>query len=145
MARKPRIINTMEHRIKWLSDWLEMRNYILRDEREVFLCIMYSTAKAYMGDKAAQEETLRINYSLTLPFSREKLQKHIFDSIDKRKSRLNYTNQKIKTLLKITDEEYAALDPDKARREKEDRFERKIARNERDEEIISLYQHGVDK
>ena len=77
MARKPRIINTMEHREKWLSEWLEMRNYSLRDEREVFLCIMYSTAKVYLVDEAAQEKTLQINYSLTLPFSREKLQKHI--------------------------------------------------------------------
>ena len=145
MARKNRIISTMEHRIKWLSQWLEMRNYSLRDERKVFLCIIYNTAKAYLVDEAAQEKTLQINYSFTLPFSREKLQKHIFDSVDKRKSRLNYSNQKIKTLLKITDEEYAALDPDKARREKEERFERKIARNERDEEIISLYQHGVAK
>ena len=76
---------------------------------------------------------------------RSRLQKHIFDSVDKRKSRLNYSNQKIKTLLKITDEEYAALDPDRVRREREERFERKIARNERDEEIISLYQHGVAK
>ena len=145
MARKNRIISTMEHRIKWLSQWLEMRNYSLRDEREVFLCIMYSTAKVYLVDEAAQEKTLQINYSFTLPFSREKLQKHIFDSVDKRKSRLNYSNQKIKTLLKITDEEYAALDPDRVRREREERFERKIARNERDKEIISLYQHGVPK
>ena len=145
MARKNRIISTMEHRIKWLSQWLEMRNYSLRDERKVFLCIIYNTAKAYLVDEAAQEKTLQINYSFTLPFSREKLQKHIFDSVDKRKSRLNYSNQKIKTLLKITDEEYAALDPDRVRREREERFERKIARNERDEEIISLYQHGVAK
>ena len=68
MARKNRIISTMEHRIKWLSQWLEMRNYSLRDERKVFLCIIYNTAKAYLVDEAAQEKTLQINYSFTLPF-----------------------------------------------------------------------------
>lgn len=145
MARKNRIISTMEHRIRWLSEWLAMRNYNIRDERKVFLCIIYNTAKAYLVDEAAQEKTLQINYSFTLPFSREKIQKHIFGSIDKRKSVLKYDNETIKKLLKITDEEYAALDPEKTKREREERFERKIAKCERDEEIISLYQQGVPK
>ena len=145
MVRKNRIICTMEHRINWLSEWLEMRSYDIRDERKDFLCIIYNTAKAYLKDEAAQEKTIQINYNLSLPFSREKIQKHIFDSIDKRSSILSYTNQRIKELLKITDEEYAVLDPDRVSREREERFERKIARNERDEEIISLYLQGVPK
>lgn len=145
MARKNRIICTMEHRINWLSEWLEMRSYDIRDERKDFLCIIYNTAKAYLKDEAAQEKTIQINYNLSLPFSREKIQKHIFDSIDKRSSILSYTNQRIKELLKITDEEYAVLNPDRVSREREERFERKIARNERDEEIISLYLQGVPK
>ena len=98
MARKNRIISTMEHRIRWLSEWLAMRNYNIRDERKVFLCIIYNTAKAYLVDEAAQEKTLQINYSFTLPFSREKIQKHIFGSIDKRKSVLKYDNETIKKL-----------------------------------------------
>ena len=61
MARKPRLIYAMEYRIKWLSEWLEMRNYSLRDEREVFLCIMYSTAKVYLVDEAAQEKIIQVN------------------------------------------------------------------------------------
>lgn len=103
MVRKNRIICTMEHRINWLSEWLEMRSYDIRDERKDFLCIIYNTAKAYLKDEAAQEKTIQINYNLSLPFSREKIQKHIFDSIDKRSSILSYTNQRIKELLKITD------------------------------------------
>ena len=145
MAKIHRDITTRRFRIKWLLKWLEMRNYNIRDERKAFLCIIYNTAKAYLADEAAKKMTIQINNSLSLPFSREKLQKHIFDSIDKRSSILFYKNKKIKEVLKITDEEYAALDVEKTKRERDERFERKIARKERDEEIVALYQQGVPK
>ena len=109
MAKIHRDITTRRFRIKWLLKWLEMRNYNIRDERKAFLCIIYNTAKAYLADEAAKKMTIQINNSLSLPFSREKLQKHIFDSIDKRSSILFYKNKKIKEVLKITDEEYERL------------------------------------
>ena len=105
MGRKNKNYCVYSHRMNWLMEWLEMRNYGIKDERMNFLCIVYSTAKKYLTDEYAKEKTRQINNSLTLPVSEDKLQKHIFDSIDRRQHSLKYKNLTIKNRLKITDEE----------------------------------------
>ena len=125
---------------------LEMRNYDIKDERMDYLFIIYNTAKAYLVDEAAREKTIQINYSLTLPFSEDKLQKHIFDKVDKRAKPVKYDNKKIKKILKITDEEYILLGLERLDRKKDEiteRLKRTIARKQRDEEIVRLFKNGV--
>ena len=78
MPRYNRAMNAMIHRLEWLSAWLEMRNFNIRNERMDFLCFVYSSAKICFLDEDAKEKTREINSKLTLPFSEEKLQKHIF-------------------------------------------------------------------
>lgn len=143
MPRYNRTINAMLHRLDWLTTWLEMRSFNIKNERMDFLYIVYSSAKACLLDDAAKEKTKEINSKLILPFSEEKLQTHIFDKIDKRKHVPKFKNDGIKEILKITDEEYQILDPDKIAREKEERKSRTIDRWIRNEEIISLFHTGL--
>ena len=143
MKKRNRNRDVMNHRLNWLMEWLKMRDYTIREERMDFLCIIYNCAKVYLVDEAAQKKTMEVNSLLSLPFSEEKLQQHIFDSIDKRKRLIKYTNLKIKELLRITDEEYALLDPDRRERERTERAERKKAKAQQAEEILDLYELGV--
>ena len=138
MPRYNRAMNAMIHRLEWLSAWLEMRNFNIRNERMDFLCFVYSSAKICFLDEDAKEKTREINSKLTLPFSEEKLQKHIFG-----KKVLKIKNEKIKEKLKITDEEYKLLDPGKVKREKEEMAQRRLLRFKRNAEIINLHEQGV--
>ena len=142
MPRYNRTINAMLHRLDWLTTWLEMRSFNIKNERLSFLYIVYSSAKACLPDEAAKEKTKEINNKLIPPFSEEKLQTHIFDKIDTRKHVPKFKNEGIKEILKISDEEYKILDPDKIIREKEERKSRTIDRWIRNEEIISLFNTG---
>lgn len=140
MGRNNRIINVMEHRLSWLKEWLRMRNYQLREERMDYLYIVYSSAKTYLTDEAAKKATSDVNNMLTLPFSEEKLQQHIFDRVDNRECPLWFTNQTIMQKLKLTEEECQLLDPDKGNREREERSNRRLLRLRRNNTIIDLYQ-----
>ena len=41
-----RLENVMHHRIAWLRQWLQMRNYDIGDKRMTYLCICYCTLRA---------------------------------------------------------------------------------------------------
>ena len=143
MSNNQIILQTvMEHRIRWLIDWLAMRDYKIDRERMSFLTIVYSSCKAYLDDEDAKEETQRINSLLSLPFSDEKMQRHIFSKLDNKEQVLRFTNQKIKEMLRITDEEYDLLNPDKNKKRLQAIKERSIQRDLRNQQILVLHNGG---
>ena len=138
----PKIRAVMIHLITWLTQWLTMRNNNIGDKRMNFLCICYCTYKAYLPPANAVEAIMEINRTLSHPFSPDKLRKHIIYSIDKNKEPLRYTNQRIKEVLGITDEEYIQLDPDKHKRELLQREKNTAQKETRNIVIMNYYWLG---
>ena len=102
----------MHHRIAWLRQWLQMRDYDIGDKRMSYLCICYCTLRAVQEQPEAAAMLVEINNTLLHPFPLDKLHKHILSKID-RNGILRYSHETIKKALGITDEDYAALAPDR--------------------------------
>ena len=138
---KTRLENAMHHRIAWLRQWLQMRDYDIGDKRMSYLCICYCTLRAIQEQLEATAMLLEINNTLLYPFPLEKLQKHILSKID-RNGILRYSNQTIKKALGITDEEYAALDPDKNKQRLKEIDKRRLEKKSQEIRIIQLHNDG---
>lgn len=138
---KSRLENVMHHRIAWLRQWLQMRNYDIGDKRMTYLCICYCTLRAVQEQPEATAMLVEINNTLLHPFPLEKLQKHILSKID-RKGILRYSNETIKKALGITDEEYSALDPDKKKRRLKEIDKRRLEKKSKENRIIQLHNDG---
>ena len=136
-----RLENVMHHRIAWLRQWLQMRNYDIGDKRMTYLCICYCTLRAVQEQPEAAAMLVEINNTLLHPFPLEKLQKHILSTID-RNGILRYANQTIKKALGITDEEYSALDPDKNKRRLKEMDNRRLEKKSKENRIIQLHNDG---
>lgn len=136
-----RLENVMHHRIAWLRQWLQMRDYDIGDKRMNYLCICYCTLRAVQEQQEAAAMLVEINNTLLHPFPLEKLQKHILSKID-RNGILRYANQSIKEALGITDEEYAALDPDKNKRRLKEMDNRRLEKKSQEIRIIQLHNDG---
>ena len=136
-----RLENVMHHRIAWLRQWLQMRDYDIGDKRMNYLCICYCTLRAVQEQQEAAAMLVEINNTLLHPFPLEKLQKHILSKID-RNGILRYANQSIKEALDITDEEYAALDPDKNKRRLKEIDKRRLEKQSKENRIIQLHNDG---
>ena len=106
-----------------------------------YLCICYCTLRAVQEQPEAAAMLLEINNTLLYPFPLEKLQKHILSKID-RNGILRYANQTIKKALGITDEEYAALDPDKNKRRLKEMDNRRLEKKSKENRIIQLHSDG---
>lgn len=139
---RTRLENAMHHRIAWLKQWLKMRNYDIGEKRMSFLCICYCTFRAIQEQTEAAPMLVEINNTLLNPFPLEKLQKHILSKID-RNGILRYSNQTIKKALGITDEEYAALDPDKNKRRLKEIDERRLEKKSQELRMIQLHNNGL--
>ena len=138
---RTRLENVMHHRIAWLRQWLQMRDYDIGDKRMNYLCICYCTLRAVQEQQEAAAMLVEINNTLLHPFPLEKLQKHILSKID-RNGILRYANQSIKEALDITDEEYAALDPDKNKRRLKEIDKRRLEKQSKENRIIQLHNDG---
>lgn len=136
-----RLENVMHHRIAWLRQWLQMRDYDIGDKRMNYLCICYCTLRAVQEQQEAAAMLVEINNTLLHPFPLEKLQKHILSKID-RNGILRYANQSIKEALGITDEEYAALDPDKNKQRLKEMDNRRLEKKSQEIRIIQLHNDG---
>ena len=138
---KTRLENAMHRRIAWLNQWLQMRNYDIGDKRMSYLCICYCTLRAVQEQPEAAAMLVEINNTLLHPFPLENLQKHILSKIDSN-GILRYANQTIKKALGITDEEYAALDPDKNKRRLKEMDNRRLEKKSQEIRIIQLHNDG---
>lgn len=139
---RTRLENAMHHRMAWLKQWLQMRNYNIGDMRMNYLCICYCTLRAIQEQPEAAAILVEINNTLLHPFPLEKLQKHILSKID-RNGILRYSNQTIKKALGITDEEYAVLDPDKNKRRLKEMDKRRLEKKLQEIRIIQLHNEGL--
>lgn len=139
---RTRLENAMRRRIAWLKQWLQMRNYDIGDKRMNYLCICYCTLRAVREQPEAAAMLVEINNTLLYPFPLEKLQKHILSKIDSN-GILRYSNQTIKKALGITDEEYAALDPDKNKRRLKEMDKRRLEKKSQENRMIQLHNDGL--
>lgn len=138
------LTNVMVHRIVWLNKWLQMQNYEIENRRSTFLCICYNSLLPITSKNEAQEYIRKINKKFPYPITEEKLTQ-LFNYIGQKSEIYKYTNQKIKQLLNISDEDYNLLDPDKNQKEARERKKRVDEKEELKREVLRKFQEGVGK
>lgn len=138
------LTNVMIHRIGWLNEWLKMQNYEIKNRRNTFLCICYNSLLAIMDEGEAQDYIRQLNEKFPYPLSNDKIN-HLFVNIDNRDEVIKFTNQRIKYLLSISDEDYELLDPDKNRREVKERERRVKDKDKIKKEILCSFKEGMGK
>lgn len=136
--------NVMTHRLGWLNEWLRMQKYEIKNRRNTFLCICYNSLLPIMSKEEAQDYIKQLNSKFPYPLSNDKLI-HLFDNIGKREEVIKYTNQRIKQLLCISDEEYNLLNPDKNRHEIKERENRVKDKEELKKQVIGFFRDGMEK
>ena len=131
-------------RVKWLWAWVKQRNYTFdsNEGRNTWIYIYYqSLLTAYGSREFAAYMTQKRNARLSKPIDREKLESKI-QKWSSPKSDRKFTNEKIIKMLGITNKEVMELKIGHNKQEKEDRIIRKIAKRERNSEILLLSGKG---
>lgn len=131
-------------RVKWLWAWVKQRNYTFdsNERRNTWIYIYYqSLITAYGSREFAAYMTHKRNARLSKPINREKLESKIQKWCSPKADR-KFTNEKIIKMLGITNEEVKELGIGHNKKEKKERIIRKIAKRERNAEILLLSGKG---
>lgn len=140
----PPLATTMGHRASWLWEFVKLRNYNFdsNNHRNTFLYIYYLTVKqAFDSKNCARGLTNQRNRQLNKRLNPTELYKK-YDLWDLPKNNRIFKNEKIIELLGITQSEVKTLKIFKVKEEKEERARRRIAREDRNDEIILLSAKG---
>lgn len=145
MGKSNRIMATIfGDRVKWLWAWVKERNYIFdsNERRNTWIYIYYqSLLTAYGSREFATYMTHKRNARLSKPIDKKELESKI-QKWSSPKSDRKFTNEKIIKMLGITNKEITELKIGHNKKEKEERIIRKIAKRERNSEILLLSGKG---
>lgn len=131
-------------RVKWLWAWAKERNYTFdsNERRNTWIYIYYQSLLAAYGIREfAAYMTHKRNARLSKPIDREKLESKI-QKWSSPKADRKFTNEKIIKMLGITNEEVKELRIGHNKKEKEEQIQRRIAKRERNTEILLLNGKG---
>lgn len=141
MADK-RTRTTMGNRLDWLKKWALGRRYNLGKCRKDFLFIYYCTLKSIYDDLQWPIRILwRMNQKLSVPLDNGDFRKLIHKYADQKKA-YKYTNERIITILGITDEEVASLEIGKNKKLVNQRMWNQIFQNEKEAAAIKMHKAG---
>ena len=140
----PPLATTMGHRASWLWEFVKLRNYNFdsNNHRNTFLYIYYLTVnQAFDSKNLALGLTNQRNRQLNKRLNPTELYKK-YDLWDLPENNRIFKNEKIIELLGITESEVKTLRIFKVKEEKEERARRRIAREDRNDEIVLLSAKG---
>lgn len=130
----------MSDRMKWLNGWLRGRNYDISTKRKDFIFFYYCTLRVLYGSNDSRQMLLEINQRLVEPLDEYAVNSIIRTVNHKRGYRIR--NSTIIDTLGITPAEIESLRIGHNLAEQAAREQRRSDRNERDEQIIKMFQDG---
>lgn len=140
----PPLLAVLSNRAKWLWEFARLRNYSFETNelRNQFLYIYYLTVKqAFDNDGFAKSLTDKRNRRFAKPLLTHELNKkmNVWDFPENNRV---FKNETIIEMLGITEQEVETLQIGKNMKEKEERAKRKVAKRERNTEILLLSAKG---
>ncbi len=128
----------MKDRINWLKGWLKERDYDIKDERNDFLYIYYSTMRMIYSPRLSRDLLHHINVQFKKALPESSIDT-IISNVDKKHVPSRYRNQDIVCKLGITQNEVEKLRIGHNQKEILERERRKEIKKQRNEDIELLY------
>ena len=108
MKTNKRIKATITNRLRWLKGWIAMRNYEIGEKRNDYLYILYTTMRTLYSPEISGTQLRDMNNKFSFPIAEDKLVK-IIEDVEKRAYPNKYRNEKIISMLGITQAEVDSL------------------------------------
>ena len=125
MKTNKRIKATITNRLRWLKGWIAMRNYEIGEKRNDYLYILYTTMRTLYSSEFAGKQLRDMNNKFSFPIAEDKLVK-IIEDVEKRAYPNKYRNEKIISMLGITQAEVDSLGIGRNMKEARERMLRKM-------------------
>jgi pantothenate kinase len=128
----------MKDRIDWLKGWLKERNYDIKDERNDFLYVYYSTIRMIYSSRLSCDLLHHINGYFKKPLPESSIDT-IISNVEKKQMPSRYRNQDIVCKLGIKQSEVEKLRIGHTQKEISERAKRQEVKKRRNEDIELLY------